>query len=160
VQIELMAAAKPAVATTGETVAETQPQTVAATNVQARLAHPTREKPAASTPAAAETAEDSAAGAAAATSKASDRAGELQLAVRDHLEHFKYYPASASRRGIAGDVEVAFHLRPDGMAEQVLVLASSGYEILDQAALETVSRAQPFPAAGGQYQFRLRFRHL
>ena len=88
-----------------------------------------------------------------------DSAGQ-QLVVRQHLERYKYYPASASRRGITGDVEVGFRLRPDGSAEQVLVLASSGYEILDQAALETVNRAQPFPAAGGQYQFLLRFRHL
>lgn len=88
-----------------------------------------------------------------------DAAGRL-LAVRDHLERYKYYPASASRRGIAGDVEVGFQLRSDGSAEQVLVLASSGYEILDQAALETVSRAQPFPAAVGHYQFRLSFRRL
>lgn len=97
---------------------------------------------------------------AAAASKKSDAAGDKQLAVRRHLERFKYYPASARRRDIAGDVEVAFHLRSDGMAEQVLVMASSGYEILDRAALETVNRAQPFPATGGQYQFRLRFQHL
>jgi len=80
--------------------------------------------------------------------------------VRERLERFKYYPASARRRGIAGDVEVGFRLRSDGSAEEVLVLASSGYDILDRAALETVSRAQPFPAASGSYQFRLRFRRL
>jgi len=161
VQIELVAANHSAA--TSKTTAVIEPQTVAptTTNLQAKVTHSTSATPVASNQTAIDTTDVASAGVADASSEASDRAGERQqLVVREHLERFKYYPASARRRGIAGDVEVAFYLRPDGMAEQVLVLASSGYDILDQAALETVSRAQPFPAAGGQYQFRLRFRKL
>lgn len=80
--------------------------------------------------------------------------------VRRHLERFKFYPLSARRRGIGGDVEVGFRLTAGGKAEQVRVLASSGYDILDEAALQTVNRAQPFPVGDGQYRFRLRFRRL
>ncbi len=80
--------------------------------------------------------------------------------LREQLEAAKYYPASARRRGIVGDVEVGFAVNRVGVAEQVLILASSGYAVLDRAALDTVVRAQPFAASGGTFQFRLSFRKL
>jgi len=78
--------------------------------------------------------------------------------VRNHLEQFKYYPASARRRGISGEVEVAFELDSLGQAKLLKIMSGSGYSLLDDAALETVHRAEPFPADGGAYQFILRFR--
>ncbi len=84
----------------------------------------------------------------------------IRNAVRKHLETFKYYPASARRRGIEGDVDVAFNLTHGGMAGQVTVLKGSGYTVLDRAAIMTVARAQPFPVGDGQFRFRLRFRRL
>jgi TonB family protein len=81
-----------------------------------------------------------------------------ELLVRNHLEHFKYYPASARRRGITGDVEVGFELNGQGEAGELKILSGSGYVVLDKAALETVRRAEPFPADGGDFQFRLHFR--
>ena len=83
---------------------------------------------------------------------------ERESAVRTHLEQFKYYPASARRRQITGVVEVAFVLGSGGHAGMVKILKGSGYSLLDDAALETVRRADPFPAEDGNYQFRLRFR--
>ena len=80
------------------------------------------------------------------------------LRIRRHLEHFKYYPASARRRGIEGQVEVSFDLDTRGMASRLQLLSRSGYRILDRAALETVRRASPFPARGGHYRFQLVFR--
>jgi len=81
-------------------------------------------------------------------------------AVRKHLESFKYYPVSARRRGIEGDVDVSFMLVQGGAAEHVKVLKGSGYTVLDHAALSTVARAQPFPVGNGQFRFHLRFRRL
>jgi len=81
-------------------------------------------------------------------------------AVRKHLEAFKYYPASARRRGIEGDVDVSFMLVHGGVVEQVKVLKGSGFSVLDRAALTTVARAQPFPVENGQFRFHLRFRRL
>jgi len=81
-------------------------------------------------------------------------------AVRRRLEAFKYYPASARRRGIEGDVDVAFSLVAGGMAARIKLLKGSGYAVLDRAALATVARAQPFPVERGDYRFRLRFRRL
>ncbi len=80
--------------------------------------------------------------------------------IRAQLESAKFYPASARRRGIGGDVEVGFRLNDAGFAEELLVLTGSGYAVLDQAALATVTRAQPFYPCAGAYQFRLQFRQL
>jgi len=84
----------------------------------------------------------------------------MRLQVRTHLEKFKYYPSSARRRGIEGQVEVAFTLSNKGAANKVSILHGSGYALLDHAALETVNRAQPFPVEDGQYRFRLQFQRL
>ena len=80
--------------------------------------------------------------------------------VRSHLESFKFYPASARRRGVEGHVDVAFILKQNGAADQITVLQGSGYSLLDRAAIQTVSRAQPFPVDDGTYRFRLRFKRL
>ncbi|MDT8376640.1 MAG: energy transducer TonB [Mariprofundaceae bacterium] len=80
--------------------------------------------------------------------------------VRSHLESFRFYPASARRRGIEGHVDVAFVLTQNGAADQISILQGSGYSMLDRAAIQTVSRAQPFPVDDGRYRFRLRFKRL
>ncbi len=78
-------------------------------------------------------------------------------AVRQRLEQFKHYPISARRRGIEGAVDVSFRLNERGRAEDMRLVSGSGYDILDEAALETVRRAEPFPVHGGSYRFRLHF---
>ncbi len=78
--------------------------------------------------------------------------------VRNHLEQFKYYPASARRRGITGEVEVAFELGASGRANMLKILTASGYRVLDDAALDAVRRAVPFPVESGKFHFRLFFR--
>lgn len=85
--------------------------------------------------------------------------GERKL-VRQHLEAFKFYPGSARRRGIEGHVDVAFTLAQNGTATDVAVLQGSGHSVLDQAAMETVYRAQPFPVHTGAFRFRLKFKRL
>ncbi len=81
-----------------------------------------------------------------------------RVLIRDHLEAFKYYPASARRRGIEGSVEVRFALANGGRAADIELVRGSGHAILDRAALQTVHRAEPFPLQRGSYRFRLVFR--
>lgn len=123
----------------------------------ARHAHPapSRARPAEDMPSHAVTAPDHAA------PPSSQRAGarsrrNLDL-VRRHLERFKFYPESARRRGIGGDVGVGFRLTAGGHVAQVRITASSGYALLDRAAEAIVARAVPFPVDRGQYRVRLRF---
>lgn len=90
-----------------------------------------------------------------AVNSAADKASNV--AVRQRLEHFKYYPASARRHGIEGAVDVSFRLNAEGRAEDMQLVSGSGYGILDDAAMSTVRRAEPFPVTEGSYRFRLRF---
>jgi len=77
--------------------------------------------------------------------------------VRRHLERFKFYPDSARRRGIGGDVDIRFRLTDGGQAVHVSIDSSSGYALLDRAAEDIVARAVPFPVDSGGYRVRLRF---
>jgi protein TonB len=57
--------------------------------------------------------------------------------VREHLE----YPYLARRMGWEGEVLLSFRLNPTGEVEEIKVLKSSGYEVLDKSAVNAVKRA-------------------
>lgn len=65
-------------------------------------------------------------------------AGKLRRSLR--------YPAQAKRQRLRGEVHVSFVVSKQGSAGSVRIARSSGNDILDSAALETVRRAAPFPA--------------
>ena len=54
------------------------------------------------------------------------------------------YPEAARRRGIHGTLRLLVALKPNGHVKDVQVLQSSGYKILDQAAVRIVRLAAPF----------------
>ena len=61
----------------------------------------------------------------------------------------KYYPEASVRYGLYGDLQLLVVIRKDGNLEEVRVLKSSGYAVLDEAALKIVRMAapySPFPA--------------
>ncbi|WP_316190280.1 energy transducer TonB [Bradyrhizobium sp. SZCCHNS2096] len=60
-----------------------------------------------------------------------------------HLEKFKRYPAAAHRA--VGKATLRFVLNRDGVVTDVRIIKSSGNAVLDQAALDIVHRASPFP---------------
>jgi protein TonB len=65
------------------------------------------------------------------------------------LERSKFYPRRARRRGLHGQVQVRFRVLRDGSFDDLEVIASSGSRLLDQAALQTVTKvsgAFPFPS--------------
>jgi periplasmic protein TonB len=58
----------------------------------------------------------------------------------------KYYPPAAERLGHTGDVKVSFTVDAGGSLARASIKSSSGYDELDNAALDAVRRAAPFPA--------------
>ena len=60
-----------------------------------------------------------------------------------HMQRFKRYPSSA--RGASGVVVVRFELNRTGALIGSAVTKSSGNAALDQAALDLLRRASPFP---------------
>jgi protein TonB len=65
----------------------------------------------------------------------------IQRRIRDRL----VYPAPARRAGIQGVTEIAFTIHEDGRVSTVTIQKSSGHAVLDEAAVETILAAAPFP---------------
>ena len=65
--------------------------------------------------------------------------------VRKKIEANKKYPVVARNAGVEGDTTVRIVILRSGELKSVRIDTSSGYEILDKAALESVRRAAPFP---------------
>lgn len=56
------------------------------------------------------------------------------------------YPGEARRERLRGEVHVSFSVSANGGVASARVVRSTGHQVLDQAALETIRRAAPFPA--------------
>lgn len=65
--------------------------------------------------------------------------------VRAKLNRAFRYPAAAKREGLRGTAQVRFTVSASGAVSGVRIARSAGSSVLDQAALETVHRASPFP---------------
>jgi len=78
--------------------------------------------------------------------KAQSRAkAEYLAAVQRWLERHKAYPRQARRRQQQGTATLKFTLEPDGRVSRYRLLHSSGHQLLDQAVLAMIQRAQPLP---------------
>lgn len=58
----------------------------------------------------------------------------------------RYYPQASVRYDIYGSLRLLVVVRHDGSLEDVRVLSTSGYAVLDEAAIKTVRMAAPFAA--------------
>ncbi|MFC1719040.1 energy transducer TonB [Candidatus Poribacteria bacterium] len=67
------------------------------------------------------------------------------IIVRSKIETEKKYPVSARSAGIEGRSGVRMTILSNGQLERAEVVDPSGYEILDNAALQSVRDASPFP---------------
>lgn len=56
----------------------------------------------------------------------------------------KYYPEASIRYGIYGNVRLLVVIRKDGSLEDIRVLESSGYAVLDEAAIKVVRMTAPY----------------
>lgn len=71
--------------------------------------------------------------------------------VRTRLDQAKRYPWRAMLRGMEGTVHLNFQIGFGGMAGEIRLARSSGWEVLDQEAVATVRRASPFPSIPPEY---------
>jgi len=68
--------------------------------------------------------------------------------VRAGIARTLVYPPSARRNGLEGKVLLEFVLLADGRIRELALRSSSGFPVLDAAALAAVERAAPFPPPG------------
>jgi protein TonB len=60
-----------------------------------------------------------------------------------HIDNHKFYPRSARRRGMEGEIRVSFHLHRDGGISDLQV--SGGSKVLRKAAKQAVQQALSLP---------------
>lgn len=75
---------------------------------------------------------------------------QYRLALIGVAKRYKRYPAQAMDKGWQGKVEIRLVVGANGTIQSTLIKASSGYEILDNQALDMVKKAKPLtpiPAA-------------
>jgi len=73
-------------------------------------------------------------------------AAEYLRTLRARLERARVYPMEARDRGWSGAATVRFVIGRDGSVERLELVAGSGKRVLDEAALDAVRRASPFPS--------------
>ena len=66
--------------------------------------------------------------------------------IRDLLVKYRKYPSQAVRLKQEGSVKVTFRLKQNGEVEDIRIVGSSGYELLDEDALKLIQKtAEYFP---------------
>jgi protein TonB len=78
-------------------------------------------------------------------------------AVRKKLSEYVFYPEQARQLGLEGTVTLFVELADDGRVEDVQIVASSGYPILDNAAIKGFYAVGRLPGKSDywDYEFRL-----
>jgi TonB family protein len=67
------------------------------------------------------------------------------VGIRNTIIRKLSYPPAARKNGWAGTVKVSFVVNEDGSVKNVKIHVSSGFEMLDHNAVETIKRCSPFP---------------
>ena len=68
-----------------------------------------------------------------------------QQLIKQKIEENKRYPLLARNKGIEGEVWVKFEILKNGKVKNINVVKSSRHQILDNAAIESIKKANPFP---------------
>lgn len=72
--------------------------------------------------------------------------------VMSQLIAAKRYPERAKKRGVEGEIILAFRVNRDGSVSDSQLIKVSTSEILNQEGLEMLARAAPFPAPPASYR--------
>ena len=78
--------------------------------------------------------------------------------IKTQIERSLIYPYLAIRKKIEGTVTAEFTVNVKGQPENISIVRSSGYPILDKAAQDTIYRAAPFPAITGSLEIPITYR--
>jgi TonB family protein len=70
--------------------------------------------------------------------------------VMGRLEQNKVYPLAVRRRGIEGNITVAFTIKGDGKVSDIQLADTTGHRLLAQAAFQTIRSSSPFPVPENQ----------
>jgi protein TonB len=87
-----------------------------------------------------------------------EKAAVFQRALRSHIARFRHYPDRARRERAQGTVGLLFSMQRDGSVTDVQIVSSSGYALLDTAAVETIRNAQPMPRIPAELPGQLNIR--
>lgn len=77
--------------------------------------------------------------------------------IRAAIEKAKIYPLLARKRKLEGTVTTEFMINSKGYPEKVIIVKSSGHEILDFAVLDIIKKAAPFPKVEGHILIPITF---
>lgn len=77
--------------------------------------------------------------------------------IRRRIQEATIYPERARRLGLTGTTRIRFQVRPDGRAEDVQTVGSSGSAMLDRAAEAGARRARALPYVYGRLEVPVRF---
>ncbi len=75
--------------------------------------------------------------------------------IRDKIYRLISYPALAQEKEWQGEVKVSFFVHCDGRVDDIKVMESSGYTLLDQNAMDAVKRAAPYAPSPKKVEIRL-----
>jgi protein TonB len=64
--------------------------------------------------------------------------------LRERIEDVWQYPGEAAKRGISGDLYIKFVINRDGHLTDIKLLRTSGYRLLDEAAMNALKNAEPY----------------
>ncbi|MFQ6042650.1 MAG: energy transducer TonB [Candidatus Poribacteria bacterium] len=74
-----------------------------------------------------------------------DPTREFLELIRKKIENARIYPSWAREAGYEGTTKIRFAILSNGELEEVSIVDSSGYDILDNAAIAAIEKAAPFP---------------
>lgn len=81
----------------------------------------------------------------------------LSTKIRELIERAKTYPALAKKRKQEGTVVTEFSINTKGLPENIRVVTSSGFSLLDSAARDTIVKAAPFPPVRDRIEVPISF---
>ncbi|QKG29902.1 energy transducer TonB [Campylobacter sp. RM16187] len=87
-----------------------------------------------------------------ASSAGDERFSKMQAAIKKHQK----YPKRAVKMKHQGVVEISFLFKTNGSVDDIKIIKSSGYDSLDEAAIETIRRAfKDFPMLDKDYIIKI-----